>query len=216
MNYKKFKKEAMNYRQPCLGVILILALSLVVIASNVQAKDSKSSVKADKTGTNPINFTHDLRIYNEYLFLNTVGDGYKNIITFEYRTPVAGGKLQFRARASAALIEADLNNDEIDDVDDGASIGDFDFRFLMVPIINMNKKFALAVGLETFLPTATDVSLGSGAFSFGPQVFAVFFVPFGMKGTLVAPSYQQKFSIDEDDGRSEVNQGIIDIFLLWV
>ena len=29
---------------------------------------------SDKSGTNPINFQRDLRIYNEYLWLNTAGD----------------------------------------------------------------------------------------------------------------------------------------------
>jgi hypothetical protein len=131
-------------------------------------------MKGDKTGTNPINFTHDARLYNEYIWLNTAGDGYQNITTFEYRTPFAGGKWQFRARVRGSSIEADLNNDGIDDVNE-EGIGDFDFRFLTVPVLNMQKK----------------------------------------KGTLIAPAYQHKFSVDEDDGRSEVHQGLIDIFILW-
>jgi len=187
-----------------------MALSLPALAQD----DAKKATKGDKTGTNPINFTHDLRIYNEFLFLNTAGDGSQNITTLEFRTPFAGGKWQFRARARGASIEADPNNDGIDELNDGG-VGDFDFRLLTVPIVNMKKKFALAVGLETSLPTATEVSLGSGALSFGPQVFGVFFAPFGIKGTLIAPAYQHKFSVDEDDGRSQVHQGLIDIFLLW-
>jgi len=209
-------EKDMNYKRLFFGLILTLAISLGAMAFNVQAQDdAKAAMKGDKTGTNPINFTHDARLYNEYIWLNTAGDGNQNITTIEYRTPFSGGKLQFRVRARAASIEADFNDDGIDDIDDG-SIGDVDFRFLMVPIMNMKKKFALAVGFETFLPTATEVSLGSGAFSFGPQVFGVFFAPGGIKGTLVAPAYQHKFSIDEDDGRSEVHQGLIDIFLLWI
>lgn len=190
---------------------LIIGLTFTVVYAQ---DDAKEAMKADKTGTNPINFTHDARLYNEYIWLNTAGDGSQNITTFEYRTPFAGGKWQFRARARVASIEADLNDDGTDDVDD-SGVGDFDFRFLTVPIIDMKKKFALAVGFETFLPTATEDSLGQGALSFGPQVFGVFFAPMGIKGTLIAPAYQHKFSIDEDDGRSEVHQGFIDIFLLW-
>lgn len=185
-------------------------------APDVRAQDdAKQAMKGDKTGTNPINFTHDMRVYNEFLWLNTRGDGEQNITTFEYRTPIADGKWQFRTRARVASIEADLNDDGIDDLDD-SGFGDFDFRFLTVPILDMEKKFALAVGFETFLPTATEDSLGSGALSIGPQVFAVFFAPFGIKGTLVAPAYQHKVSLDEDDGRSDVHQGLIDIFLLWI
>ncbi|MHC4643452.1 MAG: hypothetical protein ACYS32_17560 [Planctomycetota bacterium] len=205
----------MNKRKLHLITVFAALLIIGLAATGVQAQDdSKAAMKGDKTGTNPINFTHDLRVYKEYLFLNTAGDGNQNITTFEYRTPFADGKWQFRARVRSASIEADLNDDGVDDWDD-SGIGDFDFRFLTVPIINMKKKYAVAVGFETSLPTATEVTLGSGALSFGPQVFGVFFAPFGIKGTLIAPAYQHKFSVDEDEGRSEVNQGLIDIFLLW-
>jgi hypothetical protein len=193
--------------------VLFLGLAMAV---DVQAQDdAKAAMKGDKTGTNPINFTHDVRIYNEYQFLNTPGDSDQNITTVEFRTPFSDGKWQFRMRGRLQSLNIDANDDGIDEVDD-SGFGDFDFRFLTVPIVNMKKKFALAVGFETFLPTATEDSLGSGALSFGPQVFGVFFAPFGIKGTLIAPAYQHKFSVDEDEGRSEVHQGLIDIFLLWI
>lgn len=97
----------------------------------------------------------------------------------------------------------------------GESRAEVDFRFLTVPIMNMKKKFALAVGFETFLPTAQEPALGSQRLSFGPQVFAVFFAPFGIKGTLIAPAYQHRFSVWEDDGIDNLHQGLIDIFILW-
>jgi hypothetical protein len=198
-----------------LSTVFAALMIIALAATGVQAQDdAKADTKADKTGTNPINFTNDLRVYNEYLFLNTAGDGNQNITTVEFRTPFADGKWQFRARVRGASIKADTNNDGVDNWDD-SGFGDFDFRFLTVPIINMKKKFALAVGFETSLPTATEDLLGSGALSFGPQIFGVFFAPFGIKGTLIAPAYQHKFSVDEDDGRSKVHQGLIDIFLLW-
>jgi hypothetical protein len=211
-------KEEQDMNRRTLNFIAVLAGLLIAgwVSTSAQAQDdAKAAMKKDKTGTNPINFTHDMRLYNEFLWLNTKGDGEQNITTFEFRTPFADGKWQFRTRIRYASIEADINDDGIDDLDD-SGIGDFDFRFLTVPILNMKKKFALAVGFETFLPTATEDSLGSGALSFGPQVFGVFFAPFGIKGTLIAPAYQHKFSVDEDDGRSDVHQGLIDLFLLWI
>ncbi len=199
------------------SMALALILSCGPLLPSAQAEDSgspKAAMKRDKTGTNPINFTHDLRLYNEYQFLNTPGESSQNITTMEFKTPFSSGKWQLRIRGRAQFLNKDVNDDGIDEVTDGGA-GDFDFRILTVPILNMKNKFALAVGLETFLPTATEDSLGSGALSFGPQVFAVFFAPFGIKGTLIAPAYQHKFSVDEDDGRREVHQGLIDIFLLW-
>ena len=202
-----------------------LALFLICgpLLQSAQAADSstkssespKAASKGDKTGTNPINFTHDLRLYNEYQFLNTPGDGNQNITTMEFRTPFSNGKWQFRMRGRGQFLNIDANDDGFDEVSEDG-FGDFDFRLLTVPILDMKNKFALAVGFETFLPTATEDSLGSGALSFGPQVFGVFFAPFGIKGTLIAPAYQHKFSVDEDDGREEVHQGLIDIFILWI
>ena len=113
-----------------LALIFSLAAALICIWSPAQAQDPgksaeepKAAMKADKTGTNPINFTHDLRLYNEYIWLNTVGDGYQNITTLEYRQPIFGGKWQFRTRIRGVSIEADFNNDGIDDVDEGGMHG---------------------------------------------------------------------------------------------
>jgi hypothetical protein len=204
------------------GAVLALVFSCGTLLPSALAQSTakssggpKAAFKGDKTGTNPINFTHDLRVYNEYQFLNTPGDGSQNITTLEFRTPFSDGKYQFRFRARGQELKVDANDDGFDEISDGG-LGDFDFRFLAVPYMDMKKKFAVAVGFETFLPSATEDSLGSGALSFGPQVFGVFFAPFGIKGTLIAPAYQHKFSVDEESGRDEVHQGLIDIFLLWI
>ncbi len=106
-------------------------------------------------------------------------------------------------------IEGDLNDDGKDDLDE-SGMGDTDIRFLTVPYLDMKKKRAIALGMEVFFDTASEDALGSGATSLGPQVFAVFFKPFGGMFDLFAPAYQHKFSIDEDDGRSDVHQGLID------
>ena len=54
--------------------------------------------ESDKTGTNPINFQRDIRLYNEFSWLNTAGDGESNVTTLEFRQPFADGHWQFRAR----------------------------------------------------------------------------------------------------------------------
>jgi len=182
-----------------LAVFLIIGLA----STGVWAQED---AKADKTGTNPINFSNDLRFYNEFSWLNTEGDGQQNQTTVEFRTPFADGKWQFRVRARYTAIEADFNNDGIDDVDEWG-FGDIDMRFITVPYIDMAKKQAIATGLEIFLDTASEDSLGSGAWSLGPQVFYVKF----LKRGLFAPGLQYKFSVDEDDGRSDVEQILIDL-----
>jgi hypothetical protein len=82
-----------------------------------------------------------------------------------------------------------------------------DMRFLTVPYLNVTKKQAFAMGLEVFFDTASEDVLGSGTTSLGPQVFYVKFLPRG----LFAPGLQYKFSVDEDTGRSDTEQILIDL-----
>jgi hypothetical protein len=169
--------------------------------------------KSDKSGTNPINFQRDFRIYNEHLWL----DGNQNLATVEFRTPFAGGKWQFRTRVPfITSLRADVNGDGIDDIDD-SGLGDVNFRLLTVPYFKGAN--ALAFALEVFLNTASDDSLGAGTTSLAPVVFYGRFFRGGFgpwkRGGLFAPGLQYRFSIDEDEGRNETEQVILDInFLL--
>jgi hypothetical protein len=172
----------------------------------------KEAFKKDKTGTNPMNFTHDLRVYDEYRWLETEGDGSQNLVTTEYRSPFAGGKWQVRAKIRRNDLKADLNDNGFDDVDEGG-FGDTDIRLMTIPILNMEKKFAMAVGVEFFLDTASEDALGAGATSVAPFIFLGFFNPIG-KGSIFVPGYQHTISVDEAKGREKVHGGLIDMFLV--
>jgi hypothetical protein len=203
-------KEIKSHLSTLIAVLLAMGLA----STGAQAQDdAKAAMKADKTGTNPINFQRDIRVYNEFTWLNTAGDGEQNVTTLEYRQPFADGKWQFRGRTRMSSIEADLNDNGMDDIDD-SGWGDSDIRFLTVPYFKGANAFATA--FEVFFDTATHDSLGSGATSFGPQLFyARFFrkshLPIYSGGGLFAPGLQYKFSVEEDDGRADVNQILIDL-----
>ena len=182
----------------------MLLVALFVFSSSGIAQEQSN--EKDKTGTNPVNFQREFRINNEFLLLNTAGDGTQNLTTAEFRTPFAGGKWQWRVRARLNSLSADFNNDGIDDVDESGA-GYIDMRFLTVFKLNMAKKEAWAGGLEVFFDTASEDALGSGTTALGPQLFYVKFLQRG----LFAPGVQYKFSVDEDAGRSEVDQFLIDL-----
>ena len=182
------------------------ALFLILMLNGSNSMADGQTDETDKTGTNPVNFQRDIRLYNEYLWLNTAGDGTQNLTTLEFRTPFAGGKWQFRTRARYNIIEADLNDDGNDDLDE-SGFGDLDMRFLTVPILDLPNRQAWAFGLELFFDTASEDALGSGATSLGPQAFYVKF----LKNGLFAPGLQYKFSVDEDTGRDEIDQFLIDL-----
>jgi hypothetical protein len=109
-------------------------------------------------------------------------------------------------RARYNSIEADIDDDGSDDLDENG-LGDWDMRFLTVLSIDNETKTAWASAVEVFLNTADEDALGAGSTSLGPQVFWVKFLPTG----LFAPGLQYKFSVDEDSGRDEVDQILIDL-----
>lgn len=185
-------------------------MTVVLLSMGVQAQEAENA-QADKTGTNPINFQNELRLYNEYSWFNTDGDSNQNLTTLEFRTPFLDGKWQWRVRARYNAVQVDANDDGNDEIDE-SGFGDMDMRFLTVPYLNMAKKMAVATGLEFFLDTASEDALGSGAWSLGPQVF---FVKFLSRG-LFAPALQYKFSVEEDSDRNKVNQILIDLNYLFM
>ena len=160
--------------------VLTLAALICLCATPAMAQADKS----DSTGTNPINFTNDWRVYFELQDLEGKGDNSQMIFTHEQRFPV-GKKFQFRYRARYASLSLDPNANGQSMETTG--IGDADVRLLWVPWVTGSQ--ALAFGMEAFLDTASNVRLGSGKTSLGPQAFWVKFKP-GLGAALIAPAYQ--------------------------
>jgi hypothetical protein len=208
----------MKRSYPLLSIFLAAAVLLGPAAGGVRAQeavseeDVKAAMAKDKTGTNPLNFTFDARLYDEYRWLNTDGDGSQNLVTGEFRMPIAGGKWQFRAKVRNNNLKADFNNDGFNNVSE-SGFGDTDIRFATVPYFSLEKKLAVFAGVEFFLDTASEDALGAGANSVAPFAFVVFLNAFG-PGTLFVPGYQHTYSVSESTGRSQVNQGLIDLFIV--
>ena len=197
------------------SAVVVLFATIALSSGSVAQEEEQKADTADKTGTNPINFQRDFRVYNEYSWLNAPSgfDGSQNVTTFEYRTPFANGKWQWRVRARFNSFDLDSDSGGGLDVSE-SGLGDVDMRFLTVPYVNMAKRHAIAFGLEVFFDTADETVLGSGATSLGPQVFYVKFLPRG----LFAPGLQYKFSVDEEtiniggtDFDRKVDQILIDL-----
>ena len=89
---------------------LILTTIVTLTLTSAQAWAQSEEEKKDSTGTNPINFSKDIRVYNEYSVLNTEGDGTQNQTTAEIRLPLLDGKWQWRLRARLNSIEAVQNS----------------------------------------------------------------------------------------------------------
>jgi len=77
-----------------LGLLVCCAVVHAQEDAEAAAKgDIKADMKKDKTGTNPLNFTYDARIYNEYRWLNTVGDGDPNALALIHNVIVASASI---------------------------------------------------------------------------------------------------------------------------
>jgi len=185
-----------------------LAVTSMAAEPTKDLETLKKELAQDKSGTNPLNFSYDARLYNEYQWLNVPGGGSKNDTTFEFRAPFADGKWQFRTRLRATNLS--INKAGISEF----GFGDMDMRFLTIPYVNMATKQAMAIGLEVFIPTGSNDAFSSNAFSFGPQVFYAFLAPFGGLVDLIAPGYQHQFSVYEESGASNVHLGLVDLFIL--
>jgi len=178
--------------------------------------------KKDNTGTNPVNFTYDMRFITEMQWLRDNGGSLiKN--TFEFRAPLGrdlrnltgddqyndlGQKFALRFRAYWNTLS--VPNPSQRSV---SGIGDFDARFLW--LAHVNSSWGMAPGLEAFFNTASDDALGTGKTSLAPTIFFAFFNKLG-KNSIFAPGYQFVFSVGGDPDRSDVLQSRIDLYFVWI
>jgi len=180
---------------------------LLLLTGTMLSAPALALAQDDDTGTNPINFTKDFRIYMEAQ--NLPGDAGNSLFkqTFEYRWPVLGGKLQVRTRIPVVGFSPEGDSSTF-------GLGDLDLRLLTVPYVS--RRFAIATGLETFFDSATNDVLGSGKTALAPVVFFVAFNPGGLKGTLLAPGYQYVFDVAGESDRSDIRRSQIDLFFVWI
>jgi len=194
-----FRKTRFTQKTYKFGSAILVLLLVLVLASIGSAQEKK-----DNSGTNPVNFTYDFRMWMEFDMLQ--GDNSITKQAFEYRAPVSK---KVAARIRGYKIDLSLGS--------GATttgFGDMDARLIWVP--KASQKGALAFGLEVTFNTATHPSIGSGKTTFGPQVFLVFFQPFGIKGAILAPAYQYVFVVAGDDSRSDISRSGFDLFFVWL
>ncbi len=128
----------------CLKLFIIALAAVASGKTLAQSGNSEAELtsKADKSGTNPINFTNDLRAYYEYQDLANGGEGH--VGTLEGRTPVFDGKLQIRVRVPFKALDFDVGGTNISE----SGLGDINARLLTVPYLDPKKGLALAVGLR--------------------------------------------------------------------
>jgi hypothetical protein len=199
------------------------AFLLIALVSSSPAVAQEK--KKDSTGTNPVNFTYDYRLYTELQqFTDDGGSLIRN--TMEYRAPLGkdianvkgdedgffsdlGQHMSLRFRGyynSLSLHDPTSSSGASTSI---SGIGDFDARLL--GLAYASDSFILAPGLEAFFDTASNSNLGSGGTTLAPVVFAAWLGALG-KGTLFAPGYQYVFDVDGES----VSRSQIDLYFVWI
>lgn len=190
---------------------------------------SVSSAAQDNSGTNPVNFTYDFRLYTEMAqFDDDAGSSLTN--TAEFRLPLGrdiaylseepedspfyelGTRWQLRFRAKYKNLSIDDASEEPFGTSEVSGIGDFDARLLW--IASASEKMVVATGVEAFFDTASNDALGNGQTLLGPQVFVVFPGIFGA-GSLFAPGYQYVFDVDGSSSEPDVSRSQLDFYFVW-
>ena len=161
----------------------------------------------DNSGTNPIALTNDFRMI--YELQSWPGDNSYSMTTFQFRAPLMKN-LQFQLKVP--IVTMSLGS--APNTYTASGTGDLSARLLTIPYVS--QKFALALGLEGFFSTASQPDLGTNRNALGPQVFGVVFNPLGIKGSLIAPAVQQKITIDDESDGPDINQTLIDLYMVWL
>jgi hypothetical protein len=200
-------------------IFLILIVPMAVLAQK----------EKDNTGTNPINFTYDYRMYSEMAEL-VDPNGSQITNTFEFRWPwgrdlaalkgeEAGSRLFDMGKSWAGRIKVRYKNLSLDNAEselgtmEVSGVGDIDGRILWAAYASSSWGFA--PGLEAFFNTATNPYLGYGVNVLAPTIFFGFFGKLG-KASILAPGYQFWFDVGGDDNSHKVRRSVFDLYFVWL
>jgi hypothetical protein len=154
----------------------------------------------DKSGTDPTKFLRTLGLRNEYQRLPN--DKTFNVTTFTYIEPFADGRMNLRLKAPFAYTDATG--------DDEFGLSDLSLRYNWLAYVDATQ--GLLLGADLTADTASDDVLGRGKWTIGPSVtYAMFLSP----TMIFAPAYQHNISFAGDEDRKEVNESVIDFYMVF-
>ncbi len=172
--------------------------------------------KADKTGTNPLNFQRTAQVVNEF---DGLGGAQVNFTRFRFAQPFYGGRMSFRAEIPLVYAHAGIANPGGDEGGGGSvtrvgnvsrfGLGDINLKFSYIPYAR--KSGGLLTAVELNPPTATESVLGTGKWVLAPTVAYGFFLP---GNHIFAPAYKHSISFAGNDSRADVNNGSFDLYFV--
>jgi hypothetical protein len=169
-----------------LALAYSLTLPLEVSTAEPTASEPTAAHAADKSGTNPANFSKTLQMRAEgYSLLDN--DNYGSKTELIYSMPLGRtSKLEFEV---PFLVGTDLFGPNL------FAFGDVSVSWKTRPY--MSHKMAVIAGVEVFTPSGSRDKLSSNRWSLGPTATWAFFFP--AQRLIFAPTYEHQFSISDSD-----------------
>lgn len=152
------------------------------------------------TVTDPTKFLRTLAIRNEYNRLTS--DNSFNVTTLSYIEPFADGRMSLRLKVPVVATDALGTGD--------FGLGDIALKYNWVPYIDAKQGLLLSADLTA--NTATKDVLGRGKWIIAPAATYAMFVS---KNIIIAPTYQHNISLADDDNRADVNESVIDLYMVF-
>jgi hypothetical protein len=184
---------------------LFLCVSAAVLSlSAVFAEESGSAGKPhkviDTSGTDPTLFLPQLRLVNEYVDLRN--GRYSDIASLSYVHPFADGRMNVRTKLP--FVSSDVGGSS------QFNLGDISARYNWLATINQD--YGLLLGAELVADSAQEDVLGRGQWSIQPLVTYAMFLG---KNAIFAPTYQHNKSFAEQSSRTEINESVVDLYLVF-
>ncbi|GDX99895.1 hypothetical protein LBMAG48_22990 [Phycisphaerae bacterium] len=202
---------ALNFGEASLSTPALLSLSAATLSFTFQPEasdaatpaeptDAEPAAEADKSGTDPTKFLRTLGLRNEYQRLTN--DKSFNLTMFTHIEPFADGRMNLRLKAPLAYTDA-AGDDEF-------GLGDISLRYNWLAHVDASK--GILLGAELIADSASEDVLGRGKWIISPLVTYAMFVSPTM---IFAPTYQHNISFAGDDNRRDVNESVIDLYMVF-
>lgn len=169
-------------------------------ASSAPTAAAQPATDTDKSGTDPTKFLRTLGLRNEYQRLTN--DKSFNLTTVTYIEPFADGRMNLRLKAPLAYTDATGEGE--------FGVSDVALRYNWLAHVDTSK--GILVGADLTADTASEDVLGRGKWIVSPLVtYAMFLSP----TVILAPTYQHNISVAGDSGRKDVNESVIDLYMVF-
>jgi hypothetical protein len=181
----------------------MLSLSLQPAADDpatpAAALDDQLAGEADKSGTDPTKFLRTLKLSNEFQRLPSENNF--NVTAFTFTEPFDDGRMNLRLKVPVVATDALGTGD--------FGLGDISIKYNWLADVNAQR--GLLFSAELTVDSANKNVLGRGKWIIAP---AFTYAMFPAKDVIFAPTYQHNISFTGDSDRRDVNESVIDLYLV--